>query len=134
MNDAILRMARDVSILAGKVLAKCVSCEPFGNIDSFQLDKTSDLQPAMGHGFLRDGECKCGQDWEQQRREPTICSLLLARLQDLEDLDAAIERVARLLRHRIRKLEDRASRTELRLAEWDMVVVEEDAEQQEAGA
>ncbi len=63
--------------------------------DSFNLEKTSDHEPALGHSFGPDLVCKCGREWEEQDRLPTICPLLLVRLRELENFDRTIRRALR---------------------------------------
>ena len=69
--------------------------------DSFRLFQTSNQVPALGHTFDPDVTCECGQTWDSQRKGPTVCPLLVARLQTLEDLEREIKR----LKNKVRGLE-----------------------------
>lgn len=53
-------------------------------------DLKTPIEPCRGHKFDPDGVCACGKDWEENRLLPTVCTLLLARFQELEDIDEAI--------------------------------------------
>ena len=76
--------------------------------DSFNLQKLSTQEPAMGHSFGPDLLCKCGWDHAEQQRTPSVCPLLIDRLQGLEDVDVAVQKATFQKAKKIRLLEKEA--------------------------